>query len=358
MMARWAIAVFLLAASGSAARLAYADWLGEQGRIAESLRIWPGRAELWLRLAEAQPEREAEAVERAVQEGPHSSAAWMARGLVHEFAGDLSAAQRDLERAASTDRGFRPRWARMNYFLRRGDEAGFWRAAREAAPWTYGDRRAFFELCWRMRPDARVVFQEIRPRTASVLFDFILFAKQQGDAGVAHEAFQLLAGLPYGSVARANAGRVATREERRHLGLDLCDWELDLGLGRAAQRTWETMTRQGLAAGSPGRGFDWRVLTREESGVHLGREGQGWRIEFSGSQADTVRLLRRAVVLPGPGRFRVRSGVTPAANLEWVLTPAGEAAWIELRYVRPPGSVRARGTVRVRGIELEKAGNS
>ena len=72
--------------------------------------------------------------DRAVSLNPRSAAAWIARGLEAETAGDRKKAEASLKRAAEIDRTYLPRWTLANFYLRAGDLPSFWIWARRAMP--------------------------------------------------------------------------------------------------------------------------------------------------------------------------------------------------------------------------------
>src|SRR5262249_8208626 len=63
---------------------------------------------------------------RALALNPRYTAAWIARGLAEETAGDRRGAEASLLRASQVDRTYLPRWTLANFYLRSGDLAQFW----------------------------------------------------------------------------------------------------------------------------------------------------------------------------------------------------------------------------------------
>src|ERR1022692_2043017 len=57
-------------------------------------------------------------LDRAVSLNPRYTAAWIARGLEAEAAGDRKKAEASLKRAADIDRTYLPRWTLANFYLR------------------------------------------------------------------------------------------------------------------------------------------------------------------------------------------------------------------------------------------------
>lgn len=381
------LAAFCLWAIGPTTRLMRADSLAlerqDPAAVAAAAALDP-RASLYLQLALLDPQREQDHLLAALASEPRLSEAHLLLGWRAEAMGD-PAAEGHFRKAAALDRRFRVRWAWLEFLARRGRLAEFWREAPPVFAMSYGDRQALFDLAWELKPDGRALLGSVIPDHPSVLFGFIQFLMQKGDLAAARAAYLRLVALPVGSVHRANAGRVATAEERRDLGLDLCDLLFDRRDPAGARQIWRALGTRGLfpAAASggfdsefrrrpSGRGFDWRVMP--VPGVEQ-RPEQGWRMEFSGRQPDQARLLWRWLLLDSKGApARIRTELETAdgaavSALWWrvtapgsesliaegrldqplVLTPGsyGNLARLSLEYRRTPGEVALRGTVRL-----------
>jgi hypothetical protein len=253
----------------------------------------------------------------------------------------------DLVKAMQLDRGFRPVWAWLGFHARQGNETAFWKGARQAFLMSHGDRRPLFELCWSLRPDAGFLFSQIVSRQAPVLMELVMFLMQRDQLDTAQAAYAALLEQPYGSVSRANAGRVATRDERAHVGMDLCDLLLDRGRIADAAGVWRLVRRWNLAGpGSAGRCFDFRRSPAPTPGVIITESGRGWQLEFSGRQEDEVDLLWRH-----PARAGLSEGAPAPKGMDRRLFL--EERLVDGRrrevlvYQRPQGEVPLRGLVEV-----------
>jgi hypothetical protein len=129
------------------------------------------------------------------------------------------------------------------------------------------------------------------------------------------------------------------------------------------------------------RAFNWRSSGGPEVTLNL-LHPSGLRIEFSGRQAETGTVLNQHLLLvPGATyRFTYRSDVSGLSSTEglqwavvagrqlrgrsfWDTTPSAagafefrappDAASLELRYERPPGTVRTRGSLFLQSAELQ-----
>lgn len=344
LVARLLLVTVLSAASWHAFRFAAADWLlgrGTPASLERSAAWWPERAEPHVRLAALDPDHEREHLDRALAREFRSSQIRIHRALVAEFAGEPGQARRLLEEAMALDLSFRPVWAWLGFVARQNTPDEFWAHARRAFQMSHGDRSALLDLCWSVRPEAGFLLREVVSRQAPVLFDFVQFLMRQGELAVAPEAFKQLLGQPYGSVSRANAGRVATREERLHLGLDLCDLLLDRRQRGAASVVWRDLLEHGFVASeAAGRCFDLRRAPGAE-GIWVTANGHGWSVEFSGRQPDEAELLwRPAFEAPPPSR-------SPDARLAWVRRAEHGQPRDVLVYRREPGQLPLRGAFEV-----------
>lgn len=261
------------------------------GRLAWQRREG-GPVEIALRAAETQPAEEEIHWRRALDLRPRTWEALLGLAWRAESEGREREARQLYEQAYRANRMFRVAWARLNFLARSGHPTEFWPAAREAFRMSHRDRRALFDLCWRMQPDGEFLVREVIGIRPPVLFDAAQFLMSR-DRPAARLAYARLLEQPYLSLAETNAGRVATEDERRGLGLDLCDLELDLGNRPEAWAIWQRMGRHGLLREATGRGFDWRK--GKATGVAATPAGAHWVLAFSGEQdSNSVVLWRHA----------------------------------------------------------------
>src|SRR5579859_3821061 len=112
-----------------AAVAALACGLGAWRSARLALAVSPDDAEyhfrLWQSKPEGAPDISAE-LDRAVSLNLRFTAAWIARGLEAESAGDGRLAEASLLRAAEIDHTYLPRWTLANFYFRAGDRTQFW----------------------------------------------------------------------------------------------------------------------------------------------------------------------------------------------------------------------------------------
>ena len=332
-------------------RLAAADLLFRAKTlpaIERAVRLDAGNAayRVWLADLEESEGRDPAAELRAATElNPRDSFAWMRRGLRAESEGDERAAERFLLEAARVDRQFDPRWTLMNYYFRRGARAQFWTWTRRALEMSYGDRRAIFELCWKMTQEAGEIRRAL-PAGAPLLAAFARSLLEHGRL--------------------ADAADAAAAAHDAPLLLAVC--EKGLPLGRVAPEACRSTAA-----------FDWHASTDPE--ISVAAAGSGFRATLSGREAETCELAWKYVPLAPGARGRLSfgaeiDGAPSAAGLRWRLTaqPGGKIlldGWDEreltfaaegarlgrlaLTYRRALGTARMEGTVTVRDVAARVA---
>jgi tetratricopeptide (TPR) repeat protein len=374
----WAGVLFFGCAAFAAIRLAVADTISRQDTT-EALTTaiafeWPApSAELEERLAELDPMHAREALERAVQANPQSSAAWIALGLWEDANGKRSSAEQSLRQAAGIDHQYLPAWTLANFYFRRADREQFWAWADRAASLVYDDFRPLLQLCDQFEPDpSRMLahFQDAR-RLRPPYLDFLigqnrLDAAQQVARGMAGE--------------RANDPRLigmADRQLRAGNAADAMElWNVSSGFPSLDPPGGKILTNGDLARAPSNLGFDWRLGQAE--GVFEKWKPSELNFTFSGSQPEACILLEQTIALV-PRHFRLRFDYLANAGrgttgVHWSLDdiegPQLEptALWsagafdfpranglrnLRLFYRREPGTTRIEGRIKIRNLRLE-----
>jgi len=375
-------ALFFGLAALTAARLAIADTIFRQDTTEAVQRAiaFQGSArsaEFEQRLAELDPARARERLERAVGANPRSSSAWIALGLLQEATGEYSFAERSLLQAAEVDHQYLPPWTLSNFYFRQANRERFWPWADRAASLAYGDLGPLLRLCDRFEPDPANVLMHFRDlrRLRPPYLNFLI-GENRLDAA-----------------QRVGRGMVGDHANDSHL-VDLADRQLRAGNTASAIEMWNAssgfpsidpsagtiLTNGDLARAPLNLGFDWRV--GQTDGI-----AQSWRpselaFTFSGSQPEAGVLLKQTICL-APRHFRLRfdymtstaiTGRSGPTGLRWSLDdiegPKIElsSAWkegrfdvprqrgireIKLSYRRESGTTRAEGRIEIRNLRLE-----
>jgi len=347
-----------------------------------------GDAEAHFKRWQANPEAGSE-LDRALALNPRYAAAWIARGLTAETAGDRRTAEDSLLRAAEADRGYLPAWTLANFYLHAGNQPQFWTWARRAGEMAY-DPTALFQLCWRAANDPREILERAIPparRARRAYLDFLI------------RSDRLEAAEPVAAELRGAPGADDLDPLLRY-----CDAALEQNRTPPAAETWRALSRArlipypegallsngDLASAALGHGFDWRPKGVTGTGVFFDPAAREILVSLSGSQPESCDLAEHYVaVAPGTAyrlRFRSRTRNLPAkSGLDWsfleartdaVVTSAAlappENGWSEqrldfstpehcdlarltLRYRRQTGAMRAEGSAAFAGFTLERA---
>jgi tetratricopeptide (TPR) repeat protein len=359
--------------------------------------ITPESAEYHFRLWEAQTDGSAKSLaelDRALALNPRYTAAWIARGLEAEAAGDRKKAEASLLQAAEVDRLYLPRWTLVNFYLRAGDLPQFWKWARRAAGMAY-DPAALFQLCWRASGDAREILQRAIPDTPALreaYLDFLMRTNRLEAAGPVAVELSQRAGAPQLDLLLRYCDALLAG---RRVNPAVQVWN-----ALAARRiipnnaldptTGASLTNGDLAAAPLLRGFDWRPAHVEGAALSFNTDSREMSLSLSGRQPESCDFVEQYLpVLPNAKyhfRYRYRTrDLAAETGLVWSLVDGRTVAdlgagavrasdgWNEqtiefyagsgsdllrvlLRYRRPPGSMRAEGSVVFTRFTLERAG--
>lgn len=292
-------------------------------------------------------------LERAAAK-PVGSAALIELALEAELKGDTKAAQRLLDEANRRDAGYRPRWARANFYFRQGRHSELSAVAGPAARIYEGDLTALYDLVLRAGLPPPQIYREIVPQRPQAQREFLelLIVRGRGAEGI--------------SAALRLADQA--RPKDRELLLGYCDQLLTQGEGPKAGQLWKALPRFALTSG---RCLDWRRFTVD--GISLfDVSDQVARFELNGNQPSEAVLLRRYVIVEPGRRYHLRAITTAdepvQKSVEWrwdgVAVGTGRDSEIEveahktigdlqLAVKRPTGQRSAEGAVEITNIRLE-----
>jgi tetratricopeptide (TPR) repeat protein len=382
---RSALLVVLLFASYRVILAAWTDQLSRSDSLNDRLRAvrLKASASTYQRLAEKRAQMGSDAIpdlRNAVALEPANAVLRLKLGWRAELVGNYVLAEANLLEAANLSRLYLPRFALAQYYFRRKDVDSYKKWSRAALDAAYGDVTPLLELEWYWRGDGEAMARQST-------FERPLIARQQ-------LAYLLHRGQM--DSAREAASQLAARCQRADVPvlLEYCDTALSRGDGRGAMRVWNALSESGYTSDSSlhpetgislsnrdfrhpptGVGFDWRVeraswLATEWSQV-------GLRITLTGDQPEDCLIAWQYVpVIPGrryvithilrPVEFASTSGLTwmfldrvrPVSseiqeNGSAAFTANADLMRIALRYRRPRGSTRLRGSVSVREVRME-----
>ena len=336
----------------SSARAAVGDLWRSQGKLNALVWLMPNDAR-------ARLERSAPGdLELAAALAPTRSQALIELALAAEARGDSSAARRHLDEALRRDVTFRPRWALINFLMRRGEVPAVLSYSAAAAAIYEGDLTALFDLCLRTGAPLDRIYRgivPIRPKAQREYLQLLMRRSRQIDA--------MAAALRLADLAHPGD---------REMLFDLCDQLLSAGEGAKAAQLWKAVPRFTSGAG---RCLDWKQ--QQVDGITIIETGESVvRLDLSGRQPQSAAVARRIMVVqPGHG-YRLRATVagedTVTKALEWrwngVAVGKGRDSGIEVEAVRQicelelvirrlPGDRAAEGLLEITNIELTpKAG--
>jgi hypothetical protein len=278
--------------------------------LAQAVRADPGNAayhQLYAEHLESLGHDSTRERETSALLSPLDSRYWIDLGTQAEVHADYSAAERYYLKAASVDRKFAPRWALMNFYLRRHEEGPFWQWAEKAMDMAYGDSSEIFRLCWLMTDDKESIARKI-PQTDYLRGEYLRFLLLDGHIEVA-------APIALSVAERATPGQL-------DLVLDFCGRAMTVNT-EAAVQAWNALTRRGLepfAPLDPGRGaivtngalriapkergFDWHLTRLEGLAVTMIAAG-GVSVELTGEQAQAVTAMDQWIPVKDGAHYRI-----------------------------------------------------
>ncbi len=161
--------------------------------LARAIRLSPGNADYrnrlgrYFYLSNADPQSSLEPLRSAVQINPHQARYWLDLGGAFQLLGDLDGQRESIEHALAVEpTDPHVAWEAANLFVVQGDIDRALREFRvviENDPYLPG---AALETCWRVRPDAGALLQEVVPSRPDSLLRFLtlLMTKQQTDGSL------------------------------------------------------------------------------------------------------------------------------------------------------------------------------
>jgi hypothetical protein len=355
--------------------------------VAHAVQLEPGNAlyrELLAEHLEGDNRDPAADREAAARLSPLESKYWIGLGIHAEAAGDFGGAEKMYLHAAEIDRMFTPRWTLMNFYFRRQNADRFWIWTKRALEMGYDNQAAAYRLCWLMTEDPKQV--------ESILPDNKLLKRNYLDFLLDTRRFQALSPVDREVAAAAEPADVPNL-------LYYCERTVPFN-SRSAVTVWNELAAKKLipfSALDPERG---EVVTDGEFRVTPIERGFDWRVpavdgvqitsadvHLTGEQPENAVLMLEFIPLTPGASYRMRfeygsPTATASSGLTWVVADtftdrviaasgplkltgedvteeiefnAGEnqAARLELRYTREPGTVRHEEEVRLRKISVE-----
>ena len=302
--------VFLGFAALQAARMALADGLYQKNTLESvraAVRLDPANASYHSLLSEHQSSAGLDSLaplRAAAQLSPHEARYLNLLGFRAEVEQDYPAAERALLRTATMDTGFRPRWALMNFYFRRKNDAQFWLWARRSLARSYGDLTPVFRLCW-AQTDSGSTIEYALPDDAGIRLRYLQYlnAEQPPTEAdhIAHQVAEEITDRTGLDAVLAYCSRAALHNPPAAVSVwnILCARRL-LPHTPLDTKTGPVLNNGTFASELDGKGFNWRL--RGFGGVTVNSGPQtGLILRLDGSQPEIFDLLEQPVPLD-PGR--------------------------------------------------------
>lgn len=392
-------------------RIGWADALarsGDPAKIARAIameprnEIWPARLALWrLQNGEASPELRAE-LERCNRRNPNHSGVLMGLGLLAEQNGNRGEAEQYLIRAAAVDHGFKPAWTLANFYFRTNATHMMWPYLRHCLDlieprnlesWSF-DPTPIYTLAWEASDDPKAILS-VLPTRRETMVPYLKFLSARPQTPARQDVVvrnPILLGLDAWPLVLPVAEAADKDTLTRFL-----DQLLTEPSSPGAQRVWNNLIDRSylqpfaatnrldagaghfladpdFAAPPFDHGFGWRVPF--EAGVNTGMTAHSFTLEFTGGEREHSVLLRTYAAVNPQKTYRLQwlfDSVPPKGlharlgdedprfaqncGLDSCLfrTPPGIYVLpLALRYDRPAGEVRLRGSFTLRGIRMEE----
>lgn len=371
--------------------------------VAAAVRLIPSNSTYVAALAEFEPPRRVELLQRALSLSRFDAKSWTQLGLDAEFRQhDAAKAERYFKEAAAVDHMFLPRLTLANFYFRQERNTEFldWvHRALDISPYGY-DPRPLYQECWSSGADPAHIAAAI-PDYDRRLFEYAYFLLTINRPDLTRPVFER--GMAAFAHSRSMPGDEGWYRESVGNGIDHL---LDADLPDDALKLWGSLYKAGwIGLPVPAadsllnnsdfsqqafqHGFDWRLPPVQGASTSQFPDIREVRFTLSGTQPEFCILLQQYLVLQPLHRYELSwdsdRGTIPAEDgFNWRLysvkrgvppTPTdlrspdvtagtGDGKWefrtakearvylITLEYTRPVGKTRAEGSFVLRHAML------
>lgn len=201
----------------------------------------------------------------AIKANPYSPQAWINLAAVHEFEGDPSKAEIDLQHA-SVLAPHLPiyQWTIGNYFLLHGNTQEAFRHLKVVLAGSRQYDRMVFNVAWKSSRNAAQILQELIPNELPAEFSYLNYLTKERRFPAAGAVWKRIAG---------NAESFDPHEASGYI-----DTLIKTGQADAAYQAWNDLQRKGLIRTAPG-GPNQNLVTNGDFEDPLLNMGFGWRIQ-------------------------------------------------------------------------------
>ena len=390
------LAVFFLGFGAyQAVRIALADGFYQDNSLDSTrtaVRLEPLNASYHALLAEhleSTGKNSAAELQTASQLSPYDARFLNRLGFRAEVEQDYGAAVSLLLRAAQVDRGFRPRWALMNFYFRRNQDKDFWEWAKRTLARSYGDLTPVFRLCWAAPASEDSVIEHVLPPDPDVHLRYLEYLNAEQEPPAAKRMALLVAqetnersGV---DAALAFCNRVLQTDPAAAISVWNMLCRRKLLPHESLDPTAGPVITNGTFGSKPtGKGFDWRIRSFDGMRVNSGPD-TGLVLRFDGSQPEIFDVMEQPIPLVPGHRYQLTftyqlAPETVNSGLHWRLdgtsagliaassvlkgaglqedtltfTAGGERlAFLRLGFSRATGTVRWSGTATIRQVAIQ-----
>ena len=305
-----------------------ADFLSRQGTVdplRAAISLVPDNWEYYMRLAVFDPDHAHDLLTRSLSLNKFNAQADIELGLQYEADGDYADAEKTLLAAYDIDHTYLPRWTLANFYIRRDNQAQFWRWARMAAEMPSDEIGPLFELCWRESPDAAAISRAVLNANPDFLRQYLSFllAKDQ-----LMEAAKVAPELVRTGIEDTDQSILYTVVNRLVANNDAA----------AADGLWRFLIDQKWAVGDssfPNNpnfarpplpvSFDWSLF--EFPGLHSWPGDSGLEVEFTGAEPEECMVAEQVLYL-APGDYTLdfayrTTEIAPDTGIRWQIVDTG-----------------------------------
>jgi hypothetical protein len=274
----------------------------------------------------------------------------MELGLCYEQAGDRTAAEKCLLRAAAGNSRYLPRWTLMNFYYRAQRLDEFWIWAKRAAEKAPGDVVPLFRLCGKVVEDGSLM-ERLDVRRPDVKTAYLYYLLEDGRLDLARRASRpILVDTRVSDVPALLAACNRLLDSKDVAGA-LEIWnslaaQHRIPFGSLSPADKQILTNGDFQAPPLSKGFDWRLP--ELQGVSVSaEEGGGLRLTFSGTQSESCEPMFQVAPVQGSSHYQLQfdyrtEGVAPGAGLEWRIT--NQDGTVSLTGAYPLSSTRGENS--------------
>jgi tetratricopeptide (TPR) repeat protein len=201
----------------------------------------------------------------AVKANPYDPQAWINLAAAHEYQGDTSRAEKDLQHASALAPNLPIyQWTIGNYFLLHGNTQEAFRHLKVVLAGSRQYDRTVFNVAWKASGDASQILHELIPNKLPAEFSYLNYLVTEERFPETEAVWKRIAATPETFDPHEASGYIDTL--------------IKTGRADAAYQAWTDLQRKGLIRTPPG-GPNQNLMTNGNFEDPLLNMGFGWRIQ-------------------------------------------------------------------------------